>query len=98
METRIHKSKIEGWTAKSEIQLSGNRVLTITTRKWNSGLIVSFATVAEKHGSMLFHSVHKDFAKYVAQSDKRATEKAISELHHSVDFDAVINAAISHYS
>lgn len=97
METRVYKSKSNGWSAISEIDLGDNRVLTINTCKRIGGRLVSHASVAKREGSFLQHVIFQDYSAWVAIGGNRSTEKAVSELHSSVDFEAVIKAASAHY-
>ena len=97
MNTRIQKSKILGWNATSEIELGNSRVLTIRTCKRNGGVIVSHASVAKREGSFLNHLIFQDFSARIAFGGKRSTEKAVTELHLSIDFESVIKAANDHY-
>lgn len=98
MNTRIYKSKFNGWTGLSEFDLGNNRVLTINTCKRNGGAIVSHASVAKRDGAFLSHIIFQDYSARVAIGGNRATEKAIAELHNSIDFEAVKLAAIAHYN
>ena len=97
MNTRIQKSKILGWNATSEIELGNSRVLTIRTCKRNGGVIVSYASAAKREGAFLQHVIFQDYSERVAIGGNRATEKSVSDLHSSIDFEAVIKAANDHY-
>ena len=88
MNTRIQKSKILGWNATSEIELGNSR---------NGGVIVSHASVAKREGSFLNHLIFQDYSARIAFGGNRSTEKAVTELHSSIDFEAVIKAANDHY-
>ena len=97
MEIRVYKSKSNGWSASSEIAMAGGRVLTINTCKRNGGVIVSHASVAIRDGAFLQHVIFQDYSTRVAIGGNRATEKSVSDLHSSIDFEAVMKAASAHY-
>jgi len=96
MNTRIYKSKVNGWSANSDIDLGDERVLTINTCK-RRGVIVSHASVSKRDGAFLQHVIFQDYSARVAIGGNRSTEKAVSDLHSSIDFEAVIKAASDHY-
>jgi hypothetical protein len=77
--------------------MAGGRVLTINTCKRNGGVIVSHASVAKREGAFLSHIIFQDYSELVAIGGNRATEKAVAELHQTIDFEAVIKAASAHY-
>lgn len=97
MKIRVYKSKFNGWTANSEIEIGQGRVLQINTCKRNGGAIVSHASVAKRDGAFLSHIIFQDYSARVAIGGNRATEKAVAELHQTIDFDSVIAAASAHY-
>lgn len=96
--TRVYKSKFNGWTAHDELDLGNNRVLSIVTCKRNGGAITTHASVATRSGAFLHHVMFQDYSATVAQGGTRATEKAIIELHQSVNVPAVIEVARKHYN
>ena len=97
MEIRVYKSRVKGWCAESVITMAGGRVLTIDTREGDGGVIVSHASVGKRERAFLQHVIFEDYSTRVAIGGNRATEKSVSDLHSSIDFDAVIQAASAHY-
>lgn len=68
--------------ATTEINLEGDKVLTISTRKLRTGWIISSASVATREGAFLKHLLYTDFNRVISQDPcSRITQKAIDNLH-----------------
>lgn len=89
MELRILSDIIEkgrsGWRGETVYEMADSRRLTITTRKASAGGLYSAATVAkyeqhEGYATMTF-ALYGDYAKTLAQSSDKCTEKAVRALH-----------------
>jgi hypothetical protein len=82
-----------GWTAKTDIELGNDQVLTLQTMKRYSGNITTHASVARKVGkhNFLEHVMYQDYSKTVAvATTTRCTAKSVTACHDSVDMDSVI--------
>lgn len=90
--------------AENEIPMSEpGRVLTISTSKGSRGLrtFAQSCTISDSNGFKgRTFVMFGDFTKTVAQSDKRATEKAIHEQHAAVlrQLDAILMEAEAFYA
>jgi hypothetical protein len=96
-ESRIERSRIYGWQAKTEIPLETftdeseggktcERVLKISTSKGNSRQVTTFASICVNvpcNGyAMQKHALFGDYARTIARhAVTKATEKAIREAH-----------------
>lgn len=73
-----------GWTAESEVELGGNRLIRFTTMKRSSGKLITSAQSLQDNGrGALTFIMFQDFNKCVLSSDpKRVTEKVVLEQHN----------------
>jgi hypothetical protein len=94
MNTNIYKGH-GGWQARSEMDLGNGRVLSLTTKKWNSTL-KTFASVSVRNGDFLSHTIYRDFSKFVAKSTAlKVTEKAVRELHDQVTTGPLLESLLA---
>lgn len=98
-ETRIEKSRFNGWTAKTEIPLETfkdeseggkecQRVFRVSTSKGNGGQVTTFASVCVNVPcdgyAMQKHALFGDYARTIARhAISKATEKAIRDAHNA---------------
>jgi len=79
-EFQIAKHFRDGWQAETRIALEGGRHLSITTRKTSRGLRTNAQAYRIENGFMMF-VMFGDYAKTLAQSTARCTEKAVADQH-----------------
>jgi len=75
-----------GWVATSTVDLSGGRVLQVTTMKRHGGKLVSTAQAAKDNGAgSISYMMYQDFNVALESSfPKRVTEKVVVEQHNRV--------------
>lgn len=96
MKTVVYKST-HGWKAESTIDLADNRQLSVTTMKRYNGKVSTTATVGKIEGNCVSHVMYQDYCKTVGTTDKRATEKSITDFHNSTNFNAIITDVENFY-
>jgi hypothetical protein len=97
MNTTIKKDHYNHWIAKTDIDLPSGKLLTITTRKSNNGL-VSSASVASYENGFLTHVMFQDFSIRLEHSNpKRISEKVVVQQHNTIDFNNVKSQALAFY-
>jgi hypothetical protein len=82
MEIEIYKRRSTGWQAKTAVPMPDGRVLEICTSKTFTGL-VSRAQVYKIDGYMKSYVLFGDYSVALLESDKRATEKSVMDLHRA---------------
>jgi hypothetical protein len=99
MNTTIKQDNYKNWIAKTDMDLPNNKILTITTRKNNSGGLLSSASVASYENGFLTHVMFQDFNIRIKDSiPKRITAKIVEQQHNSIDFVAVKLQALVFYN
>ena len=98
--TYLRKDIRGSWSAKDEIELGANRVLSISTTKVSSGAIVTRASVAVRDGAFLSHMMYRDFSKQLIVSQLRCTEKNVAAQHAEAmaQINTVHSAVTTHYA
>ena len=98
--TYLRKDIRGSWSAKDEIELAANRVLSISTTKVSSGAIVTRASVAVRDGAFLSHMMCRDFWKQLIVSQSRCTEKNVAAQHAEAmaQIDTVHSVVTAHYA
>jgi hypothetical protein len=82
MEIEIYKRRTAGWQATTAVPMPEGRVLEIRTSKTRTGL-VSRAQVYKVEGYMHTYVLFGDYSVALLESDKRATEKSVMDLHRA---------------
>lgn len=102
---KLTKDARNGWTAETQIELSGDRVLTVTTMKrWDKSLTTT-ASVSKRSftDGIAFLTFRMggdgDFYKTLAKEQVRVTEKAVQTQHDKVleQLTAIKQAALDYY-
>ena len=99
MNTIIKQDHYKNWVAKTDIDLPNGKLLSITTRKSNSGGLLSSASVASYEKGFLTHVMYQDFNIRLEHSNpKRVTAKVVEQQHNAIDVDSVKMQAIAFYN
>ena len=98
MNTLVSKGR-DGWTARTEIQLGNDRVLSIKTSKGAYGGLTTWAGVSVRDVDFLTHRMFQDFSKTIIKTvPSRITAKVVEAQHALIDLDELLAMVESHYS
>ena len=98
--TRITKDMRGHWRAETRLAFAdgSERLLQIITRKSNAPGIFSFAQVVKREHGGFSHVMYQDYAEKLGRSDKRCTQKAVTDFHATHDADAIMARAKAFYA
>lgn len=81
MQTYLNRDYRKNWRASTTVKLADGWQLDITTRKVESGELVSSASVAKVERGFATHRMFADYSRNISRVAARCTEKAVSEQH-----------------
>jgi hypothetical protein len=100
MDTTIDRSGSSP-AVKTFIDLSAEHCLIIATRKSTSGraALITSASGQTKENGFLIHTAKRDFHSVLAESEGRATERALQSQHDTAlaQIEDVVRRACEHY-
>ena len=86
--TTIFSKTLDGWRAETNLELGGNRLLRITTRKSNRGGVSTNATVYAVNVDSISTILITDFSECLSNDvSVRCTEKTVAGQHFGVIAD-----------
>ena len=100
MNTRIYKDNNKNWRAETNIDISNDRVISITTSKTMTGSLNTNVSVSERVAGFLKHIRFVDYNKiYNFSIPVRITEKVVSVQHNETlnIIDDIINDVVKFY-
>ena len=84
----VYTNGYYGHNIETKIDLDNSRLVTISTMKRSSGLLVTFASVGTRNGDFISSIMFQDFTKNLASQKVRVTEKAV-RLQHQQALDGI---------
>lgn len=99
MNATISKGR-DGWEAKTTVDMgTANRVLIVSTRKTNGGVITRAMVNTSSGDGFLTWDLFVDFSARTVYKGARCTEKTVRELHQlALDgIEQTLAAAAAHY-
>ena len=102
IQTIVKKDWRNNWTAESVIDLTDKLEFTLsTTKTYETGALVTRATVGQIDGACVCHTIGSDFSKTLAaEKYGRVTSKVVEKQHRDflVNIEAVLQLAKKHYN
>ena len=101
IQTIIRKDSRNNWAAKSYIDLTDKLQFTVsTTKTYETGALVTRASVGKRDGAFVCHTMRSDFSKTLAaEKYGRVTSKVVEKQHNEIleNIEAVLQLAKKHY-